>query len=150
MIYEINTVYSGKVKVQPRVELYTVRDLLSGQLVPGLAVCLDEIGNPNKPFSIITTSFGELIGLKNAAYIDLNNCPFANQLFEKGIARDTGLKKTSGRCEYPLWIFNKDFLLEHGAENYQKYSDAYDEYMNPYTSETEETDENQEIGGMKQ
>ena len=151
MIYEINTQYGGKVKVQPRVELYTVKDAIMGKELYGIAIDLDEQdGGYPTPFARLTANFSEFIGLKNAAYIDTNNCPFANQLFEKGIARDTGLKKTSGRCEYPLWIFNKDFLLEHGAENYQKYSDAYDEYMNPYTSEAEETDENQEIGGMNQ
>lgn len=148
MIYEINTNYGGKSKVKPSVELYAVKDF-TGKEMSGLAIRLTD-AETLEPFMMLTKSFGEFIGIKNAAYIDTNNCPFANQLFEKGIARDTGLKKTSGRCEYPLWIFNKDFLLEHGAENYQKYSDAYDEYMNPYTSDAEETDENQEIGGMKQ
>ena len=148
MIYEINTNYGGKSKVKPSVELYAVKDF-TGKEMSGLAIRLTD-AETLEPFMMLTKSFGEFIGIKNAAYIDTNNCPFANQLFEKGIARDTGLKKTSGRCEYPLWIFNKDFLLEHGAENYQKYSDAYDEYMNPYTSDVEETDENQEIGGMKQ
>ena len=148
MIYEINTNYGGKSKVKPSVELYAVKDF-TGKEMSGLAIRLTD-AETLEPYTMLTKSFGEFIGIKNAAYIDTNNCPFANQLFEKGIARDTGLKKTSGRCEYPLWIFNKDFLLEHGAENYQKYSDAYDEYMNPYTSEAEETDENQEIGGMKQ
>ena len=148
MIYEINTNYGGKSKVKPSVELYAVKDF-TGKEMSGLAIRLTD-AETLEPFMMLTKSFGEFIVIKNAAYIDTNNCPFANQLFEKGIARDTGLKKTSGRCEYPLWIFNKDFLLEHGAENYQKYSDAYDEYMKPYTSETEETDENQEIGGMKQ
>ena len=148
MIYEINTNYGGKSKVKPSVELYAVKDF-TGKEMSGLAIRLTD-AETLEPFMMLTKSFGEFIGIKNAAYIDTNNCPFANQLFEKGIARDTGLKKTSGRCEYPLWIFNKDFLLEHGAENYQKYSDAYDEYMNPYTSDAEETDENQEIGGLKQ
>ena len=148
MIYEINTNYGGKSKVKPSVELYAVKDF-TGKEMSGLAIRLTD-AETLEPYTMLTKSFGEFIGIKNAAYIDTNNCPFANQLFEKGIARDTGLKKTSGRCEYPLWIFNKDFLLEHGAENYQKYSDAYDEYMNPYTSDVEETDENQEIGGMKQ
>lgn len=148
MIYEINTNYGGKSKVKPSVELYAVKDF-TGKEMSGLAIRLTD-AETLEPFTMLTKSFGEFIGIKNAAYIDTNNCPFANQLFEKGIARDTGLKKTSGRCEYPLWIFNKDFLLEHGAENYQKYSDAYDEYMNPYTSDVEETDENQEMGGMKQ
>ena len=46
MIYEINTRYGGKIKVQPRVELYTMKELITGKDVPGLAICLDEDGNP--------------------------------------------------------------------------------------------------------
>ena len=148
MIYEINTSYGGKSKVKPSVELYTVKDFM-GKEMPGLAIRLTD-ADTLESFTMLTKSFGEFIGLKNAAYIDTNNCPFANQLLEKGIARDTGLKKTSGRCEYPLWIFDKEFLLEHGEENYKTYSNSYDEYMKPYLDEIEETDENQEMGGMKQ
>lgn len=148
MIYEINTNYGGKSKVKPSVELYTVKDFMEKEM-PGLAIRLTD-ADTLEPFSMLTKSFGEFIGIKNAAYIDTNNCPFASQLLEKGIARDTGLKKISGYCEYPLWIFNKDFLLEHGEENYKKYSNGYDEYMKPYLDEAEETDENQEMGGMKQ
>ena len=148
MIYEINTSYSGKVKVKPSVELYTVKDFM-GKEMPGLAIRLTD-ADTLEPFSMLTKSFGEFIGIKNAAYIDTNNCPYANQLLEKGIATATPIKKASGRCEYPLWIFNKEFLLEHGEENYKKYSDSYDEYMKPYLDEVEETDENQEMGGMKQ
>ena len=108
MIYEINTNYGGKSKVKPSVELYAVKDF-TGKEMSGLAIRLTD-AETLEPYTMLTKSFGEFIGIKNAAYIDTNNCPFANQLFEKGIARDTGLKKTSGRCEYPLWIFNKDFF----------------------------------------
>lgn len=66
--------------------------------------------------------------LRNAAYIDTNNCYFAQQLLEQGIAKDTGLKKRSGFCEYPLWVFEEGFLREIGKENYEKYKAAYDTY----------------------
>ena len=161
MMYEINTLLGRNVKVQPRVELYNVRNLLSGEFVPGLAICLDEDGNPNKPFPILTKSFGEFIGLKNTAYIDLNNCPFATEFLRLGVAEDTGFYKESGYCRYPLWRFKEDFLKEHGAENYQKYSDAYEECAKWWNFDDEHTendenqedmvqDENQEIGGMNQ
>ena len=32
-------------------------------------------------FALITKSFGEFIGMKNCAFMDLNNCPFANKFF---------------------------------------------------------------------
>ena len=55
----------------------------------------------------LTVSFGEFIGLKDSAYIDTNNCRFAQQLLDQGIAVDTGLRKSSGFCEYPLWGFQE-------------------------------------------
>lgn len=82
-----------------------------------------------EPYACLTTSFGEFIGIKDSAYIDTNNCPFAEQLLEQGIAEPTGLSKTSGFCQYPLWIFKKEFLQEVGGENYQIYSKAFDQYM---------------------
>jgi hypothetical protein len=63
------------------------------------------------------------------AYIDVNNCDFANQLCEQGLATDTGLYKTSGFCQYPLWQFSEETLREMDNDVYQQYSDAYDEYM---------------------
>ena len=149
MIYEITDSCGKKVQVRPKVELYAVKNFM-GKKMPGLAIDLVTAGDYPEPYARLTVSFGEFISIKNAAYIDTNNCRFAEQLLQYGFAQDTGLKTRSGYCQYPLWLFKEDFLKEHGAENYQKYSDAYDEYMNPYTSDVEETDENQEIGGMKQ
>ena len=83
MIYEINTQYGGKVKVQPRVELYTVKDAIMGKELYGIAIDLDEQdGGYPTPFARLTANFGEFIGLKNAAYIDTNNCRFAEQLLK--------------------------------------------------------------------
>jgi hypothetical protein len=68
-------------------------------------------------------------------------------LLKYGIAEDTGLKKGSGYYEYPLWVFKEEFLREHGAENYQKYREEYDNYMRPYM---ESEDEEEELGGIEQ
>ena len=78
---------------------------------------------------ILTKSFGEFIGLKNSAYVDINNCPFAPQLLNRGFAKDTGLYKESGFCSYPLWTFDETVLKETGGEKYERYARAYDEYM---------------------
>ena len=45
------------------------------------------------------------------------------------IAEDTGLRKSSGFCEYPLWAFKQEFLEEIGGENYAEYSQCHDAYM---------------------
>lgn len=80
-------------------------------------------------FAILTKSFGEFLGLKNSAYVDINNCPFAPQLLNRGFAKDTGLYKESGFCSYPLWTFDETVLKETGGEKYERYARAYDEYM---------------------
>ena len=85
--------------------------------------------NGLEPFAELTKHFGEFIGQKNCAYVDTNNCPFADQLLAQGIAIDTGLTKQSGFCTYPLWQFNEDFLKSVNGKIYELYSESYDEYM---------------------
>lgn len=119
--------YSGEtVSLIPKVALYTVHDFM-GKEMPGLAIILEE--GEGMGFDTLTVSFGEFIGMKNAAYIDINNCPFADQILALGVAENTGFTKNSGFCSYPLWVFKEDFLTECGKENYKKYADAYDAYM---------------------
>lgn len=130
MKFEITDFAGRQVVVQPRIELYTVRDFM-GKELPGLAVVLDEVGEGPEmlgQYATLTLSFGEFISIKNSAYIDVNNCPFAEQLLSQGVAAQTGFTKTSGFCTYPLWVFQEEFLREAGGENYEKYSRAYDEY----------------------
>ena len=100
--------------------------------LPGLAIVLDmpiQGADEKEQFAILTKSFGEFIGLKNSAYVDINNCPFAPQLLNRGFAKDTGLYKESGFCSYPLWTFEETVLKETGGEKYERYARAYDEYM---------------------
>lgn len=131
MTLEITDIFGSRVKLQPRVELYSVCDFM-GQEMPGLAVVLDEVtGEPDglEQYATLTVSFGEFIGLRDCAYIDTNNCYFAQQLLDQGIAVDTGLRKSSGFCEYPLWAFKEGFLEEIGGEHYAEYTRCYDAYM---------------------
>ena len=129
--FTITDYFGDPVTLRPRVELYSVKDFM-GMKRPGLAIVLDEVGGDSgnlEQYAVLTVSFGEFIGMKNCAYIDTNNCPFAKQLLEQGIAEPTGLYKTSGYCQYPLWKFNEEFLREIGGENYQKYSQGHDQAM---------------------
>lgn len=148
MTYKINDYFGDKVLLQPRVELYSVTDFM-GKEMPGLAVVLDEIdeqGEIGEQYAVLTVSFGEFIGAKNCAYIDTNNCYFAKQLLEQGIAVDTSFTKSSGFCTYPLWRFSDEFLSECGGDNYKEYADAYDKYMNPCDDSEEECDEDEDEG----
>lgn len=157
MKYKINYFSDKVAEVQPRVELYNVSDFM-GTPMHGLAIVLDEVGRTPEEsgqFAVLTVSFGEFIGMKNCAYIDTNNCPWANQLLKDGFAEDTGFTHQSGFCTYPLWHFHEDFLKEHGEENYKKYSDEFDKYMSAMcppdnADDGEETtaDEEISIGGM--
>ena len=81
-----------------------------------------------------------------------NNCDFADQLLQAGIAKDTGFYKASGFCTYPLWVFDEQFLRSCGEENYEKYSSRFDEYMkdtlddHEYDDESEDEGEDESIG----
>ena len=94
--------------------------------------------NGLKAFAELTKHFNEFIGQKNCAYVDTNNCPYADQLLEQGIAIDTGLTKQSGYCSYPLWLFNEDFLKSVNSKIYDLYSESFDEYMESMHSSEDE------------
>lgn len=147
MKYKIKIIGDREVELTPKMQLYSVKDFM-GKNLHGIAIAFDYI-NPEsgmlEPFALLTKSFGEYIGMKNCAYIDTNNCPFAEQLLEYGFARNTGFTKRSGFCEYPLWEFKEEFLKEHGAENYKLYRDEYDRYMKETFGHTgEESDDFEE------
>lgn len=138
MVFEISEYYTGgKIRLKPRVELYDTRDY-TGKQMPGLAIVLDEVDqneNVTEQYAVLTVSFGDFLALKNCAFIDTNNCPFAPQLLSDEIAQDTGHSKISGYCEYPLWVFKEDFLKEIGGEKYEQYSEQFDAYMRREMSE---------------
>ena len=130
-IFKINDLFGRQISLQPHVELYSVRDFM-GQEMPGLAIVLDMVDNQldiQEQYAVLTVSFGEFISAKNCAYIDTNNCYFAQQLLVQGIAEDTGLSRNSGFCQYPLWHFKEDFLREIGSAAYEEYCRRYSEYM---------------------
>ncbi len=130
--------FSGQIiTVKPRLMLYAVKDFMGRRMtIPGISLT-EETANGEEPFAELTKSFGEFIGIKACAYVDTNNCPFADEFLKLGIARDTGYTKQSGFCIYPLWKFDEDFLRQIGSEEYEKYSQAYDNYMRGEIEEEE-------------
>ena len=129
MVFEVkNELENRTMRLKPSVALYSVCDFM-GLEMPGLAILLHEEGPKDENEYVLTVSFGEFIGIKNAAYIDVNNCRFANELLKYDIAKPTDFTKKSGFCTYPLWVFKEEFLREIGGEPYKQYSDAYDKYM---------------------
>ena len=130
MKYELKYGCDIEVTVQPRLELYTVQDFMGTDML-GLAIILDDVTNPEEPkeFCSLTISFGEFIGMKNSAYIDIENCPFIDQLLKQGMAQDTGLTKRDGFYDCPLWLFEENMLKSMGEDNYNTYDTAYRQYM---------------------
>ena len=130
MDYKIKDFYGRELMVQPRLALYSVRDF-AGKEMPGLAITLIDVTDSNDPtdYCELTVSFGEFNGMKNCAYIDANNCDFADQLLKQGMATKTQFTKKSGFCEYPLWLFDEKTLKAMGAEAYELYHSEYEKYM---------------------
>ncbi len=128
-IIKINDLSCIEIAVTPVLFVYEVPDFL-GRPMPILGIKLDwELEEQFDEYATITKSFGEFIETKNAAYMDLNNCPYATKLLELGVAKETGHIKYSGHCFYPLWVFTEDFLKEIGGEDYEQYSKAFDDYI---------------------
>ncbi len=130
MNIEIIDSFGDTVTVEPELALYETRDFM-GTKMPGLAIQLysyDEEG-VREPYATLTVNFGEFFNLKNCAYIDTNNNSFTEQLLDKGFCTDTGLKKHSGFCAYPLWKFDEDFLRAIDVNGfYETYSKMIDRY----------------------
>ncbi len=125
----------GETVVKPEFGLYSVRDYMGRELtMPCISLVL-QTEPDGEDYAVLTKSFGEFIGIKNATYIDTNNCPCAEKFLILGLARDTGFTKSSGFCEYPLWQFDEQFLREIGGDEYEEYASAFERYMNPHTEE---------------
>lgn len=148
--------FGEKLEVQLSIELYNVESGLTQESLYGLAIQLysktiidgEEL---MEPFAMLTKSFGEFISIKNAAYIDINNCPFSAELLSLNIAKDTGLSINSGFCSYPLWQFNEEFLKDIGEENYELYSTEFDKHMQLFSPDVNENEyeENDELTAIK-
>ena len=106
--------------------------------MPGLAIVLDEADqkeNVTEQYAVLAVSFGDCLTLKNRAFIDINNCPFAPQLLSNEIVQDTSHSKISGYCEYSLCVFKEGSLKEIGGEKYEQHSEQFDTYMRREMSE---------------
>ncbi len=136
-------------ELMPVLDHYTVYDFMQ-EPMHGLAILLyaknEETGKFDVEYPMITKSFGEFIGYKNTAYIDLNNCPFAKCLLEQGHAEYTGFVKKSGFCTYPLWKFKEEFLNEIGEEKYRIYSQEYDRYMKEAFGNNTDDESDEKLG----
>lgn len=80
-----------------------------------LALMLREV-DTGLPFATITVNFSEL--KEPYAYLDINNCPWIMDLFEKyNLGTWTGMTKWGGYCEYPLYELNLNVIRKYTEEN---------------------------------
>ena len=96
MTFEIKDYFETPIILEPRVELYTVYDFM-GKELPGLAIVLDmpiQGADEKEQFAILTKSFGEFLGLKNSAYVDINNCSIVDLLKILGSTKKVGSAPT--------------------------------------------------------
>lgn len=122
----MNTINFKGETITPSLALYSVTDFMGGEKF-GLA--LELLDSDGLPYTTLTVSFGEFIGMKNAAYIDSNNNPkeLIDAVVEAGWMQDTGFTKASGFCTYPLYIFSEDFLKSVDPDVYREYSGQYED-----------------------
>jgi hypothetical protein len=61
----------------------------------------------NEEFAVITVNLPYSEADETHAYIDTNNCPWAEKMLtENGFAKPTGDYGFSGWCQYPLYEFD--------------------------------------------
>ena len=66
------------------------------------------------PIATLTVCLDDKTLESNEAYIDTNNCPWAEDFLTKnGFAMPKGEWKRSGYCVYPLYAFDMDKLSEY-------------------------------------
>ncbi len=64
-----------------------------------------------EPFAVITLNLNSPLQDKTHAFLDTNNCPWAEAFVDKyGLTTFTGAYGESGFCTYPLYQFNLDAL----------------------------------------
>lgn len=65
------------------------------------------------PFAILTVNIEEKGADKETAYVDINDCPWAQKFIEDNeLGEFTGKYGRSGFCVYPLYKFNLNKIKE--------------------------------------
>ena len=90
-------------------EHYEVVPTLEKYVCGGLAIELWEL-ETGDPWSTLTVNLG--VGNDRAQTIDTNNNhgPICEYLEEVGVAKRNGMTVRSGFCEYPVMVFDEEFL----------------------------------------
>lgn len=129
--FEIVDSFGDAIQVEAELFVCNTYDFM-GNKMPGLGIQLFDVDEDGfrGPYATLTQNFGEFLSARDCAYIDTNNCSFARQLLAMGFCEDTGFIKASGFCTYPLWKFDRNFLIEIDVNGvYGAYEKKFEEYM---------------------
>lgn len=64
------------------------------------------VDNDFMPFAMLTVNTDQPLN-DNYAYVDTNNCPWAEEFITKyNLGHPVGIARRSGHCVYPLYRFN--------------------------------------------
>lgn len=75
-------------------------------------LCLELFEVESGPFARMTVNLDEKLD-GNMAYIDTNNCKWATDFIERySLGKDTGKRRESGWCTYPLYEIDLDKIKE--------------------------------------
>lgn len=114
------------IDLRPELNLYYANDFMGRECYN---ICV-QLYCDEGPFTTLTVNFGELIGIKNAAYIDTNNWPEAlDYIKAMGIGKLTRYTHRSGFCEYPLVVFDESYLRSLDSKEYKLYEDTFNACM---------------------
>lgn len=73
-----------------------------------------DIVNSDDHIARITTCLDRLAVHEDEAFVDTNNCPWAEDFIkEYGLGEPTGYRGASGFCTYPLYKFNLEKIMEY-------------------------------------
>ena len=76
-----------------------------------------DIVNPDDHIARITTCLDRLTVHEDEAYVDTNNCPWAEGFIHRyRLGEDTQICAQSGFCTYPLYKFDMDRIKEFCLE----------------------------------
>ena len=98
-MYRVKTFF-GEYNVELRVNKYRDNKNLA----------IDLFEPEEGPFARLTVNLGKKLPA-NQAYVDTNNCPWAEEFIEENkLGKDTGRVGMSGFCIYPLYEFAQEVV----------------------------------------
>ena len=97
-------------KVETEFGTYDV-SIETSKYVYGDNLAIYLITEDGEPFATLTTNLAEWTLPNDKAFVDTNNCPWAEKFIsDNKLGRPTGMTGTSGCCTYPLYRFDMDKL----------------------------------------